>query len=366
MASEVVENGRLDLERRKLDFEREKWEAKVAHQQRLAAREDAEHQLRAADFDLRREEHRRAGWRNPLVVAILAATIAAVGNGVVTVVNGSLQRAIESQRSDSVRILEMIRTAGDSDKAAENLKFLLEAGLVDNPSRIEKLKAFLEKREPGTGPSLLGGRVVPGIVGPDDAVSTDALQAGHPLRRIANAVGLLLSVRKDGFSSACTSFLIGDGLLLTAFHCVEDVSSLTVELSDDAGTERYPIPPQPVAADRDLDFAVFRVPEEAASRFGAIRLGDSVPHLGQQIAAVYYRGGGRRLAVLSDDCRIVKVEARKIHHLCDTGAGSAGALIVSSDGTLTIGLHHRRGPLGGVATRIDTIKQAISRITPGY
>lgn len=64
-------------------------------------------------------------------MAILAATLAAVGNAIVAVVNGLEQRQLERQKGEETRILEMIKT-GDPDKAAENLKFLLDSGLIES------------------------------------------------------------------------------------------------------------------------------------------------------------------------------------------------------------------------------------------
>jgi hypothetical protein len=88
-----------------------------------------------------------------LVVAILAATAAAVGNAVVAVVNGGQQVALEDSKAESARILEMTKT-GDTEAAARNLDFLLHAGLIANPDRVKKVTAFLANRAPGAGPSL--------------------------------------------------------------------------------------------------------------------------------------------------------------------------------------------------------------------
>jgi hypothetical protein len=47
----------------------------------------------------------------------------------------------------------MIKTA-NPDKAAINLRFLLDAGLIVDPDRREKLAAYLKNREQANGPSL--------------------------------------------------------------------------------------------------------------------------------------------------------------------------------------------------------------------
>ena len=140
----------MDDEQERLQFEREKWRAEV--------------ELREREVALKEREGARSRWTSPLVVALLAAAAAAFGNALVTLINGSQQRALERTRgnaqlaleeskAESARVLEMIKT-GDSDKAADNLRFLLDAGLISDTDRVARLQAFLEQRNPGAGPSL--------------------------------------------------------------------------------------------------------------------------------------------------------------------------------------------------------------------
>jgi hypothetical protein len=58
--------------------------------------------------------------------------------------------------------LEVVKT-NDPDKAATNLKFLIDAGLIADADVKKHIQAYLEKREPGEGivlpsatPSRLG------------------------------------------------------------------------------------------------------------------------------------------------------------------------------------------------------------------
>ena len=92
-------------------------------------------------------------WRSPLIVAILAGAVAALGNAVVAYTNNVEQRKLDAQQSEEARILEMIKT-GSPDKAAANLRFLLQAGLINDGSVRRQLTIFLSKRKPGSGPSL--------------------------------------------------------------------------------------------------------------------------------------------------------------------------------------------------------------------
>jgi N-acetyl-anhydromuramyl-L-alanine amidase AmpD len=109
--------------------------------------------VKEGELQLKRNEASSAAWRSPLVLSVLGAALAAAGNAGVSYFNAKQQRELEDRRSEQARILEMIKT-GSPDKAAENLKFLVDAGLVTDPSVSVRLGKFLNDRKPGTGPAL--------------------------------------------------------------------------------------------------------------------------------------------------------------------------------------------------------------------
>jgi hypothetical protein len=86
-------------------------------------------------------------WSSPLVVAILAATAAGVGNLAVAYLNGKFERDLAEQRADAERILEAIKT-GEPERAAKNLQFLVETGLISDPTRVAKMRTYLASRDP--------------------------------------------------------------------------------------------------------------------------------------------------------------------------------------------------------------------------
>ena len=47
----------------------------------------------------------------------------------------------------------MIKT-GEPEKAAENLQFLIDTGLISNKERVAQIQTYLTRRQPGTGPFL--------------------------------------------------------------------------------------------------------------------------------------------------------------------------------------------------------------------
>jgi hypothetical protein len=162
-------------------FEREKWVTDV----RLREEELA---IRDREAAVKEKDQARSRWTNPLVIAIAAAAAGAIGNAVVAYINGTANyrlegtrnsdlRAIESLKAESALILEAVKTDSDPDKAAENLRVLLEAGLIENPERRQKLADYLDHRATGTGlalPSANQPAVDPKrpITGPKDKVNS--------------------------------------------------------------------------------------------------------------------------------------------------------------------------------------------------
>lgn len=156
-----------EIEKQRHEFEVRRWEAehrqqrlesqakraadadRWRHESALGRREIA---LKEADHRLRSQEFGAARWRSPLIVAILAAAVAAIGNASVAYLNGTQTRALEEQKAEAVRVLEMIKV-GDTERAAANLDFLLQSGLIADEQRSAKIREFLNKRKPGEGPS---------------------------------------------------------------------------------------------------------------------------------------------------------------------------------------------------------------------
>jgi hypothetical protein len=132
----------LDLRWREHEFERDKWERELSLKEKDQANKDLELQLRKA-------EH-AAWWRNPLSFAIFAAFVAASGNALIAFLNNTSQRKADRERLEAERILEMVKVA-NPDKAAENLKFLLDAGLISDSGTTKGLKEYLSTRKPGSG-----------------------------------------------------------------------------------------------------------------------------------------------------------------------------------------------------------------------
>lgn len=114
--------------------------------------------LAEREFAARVDDAQAARWRSPLVVAIIAATVAGLSNAAVALVNANAQRTLSAQQAEASRILEVIKT-GDPDKAVRNLRFLLDAGLIGAGEQNERLRKFLAAAARGevAAPSLPAG-----------------------------------------------------------------------------------------------------------------------------------------------------------------------------------------------------------------
>jgi hypothetical protein len=88
----------VEFKRAQLAFEREKWQA--------------EESWRRDELGLKRSELNRPQWFNPLVMAILAAAVAAVGNIVVTLVCSHEQSRLNSDQAAETRRLEQANAEG--------------------------------------------------------------------------------------------------------------------------------------------------------------------------------------------------------------------------------------------------------------
>jgi SH3-like domain-containing protein len=107
----------------------------------------------AKEADLKRSEVEKSSKLNPILIAVWTAAIAAIGNGVVSWLNGQQMHRLESAKAQSAVILEVVKT-NSPDKAANNLAFLLEIGVITQEQAGERLGNFLKSRGAGQGPSI--------------------------------------------------------------------------------------------------------------------------------------------------------------------------------------------------------------------
>jgi hypothetical protein len=329
-----------------------KWSAENKFRERELA-------IKEAELQLKRTEQKGSGWSSPLVVAILAATLAGIGNAVIAIVNGNLQRDLEDRKAEQARILEMIKT-GDADKAAANLDFLLQSGLISDPVRAAKLQTFLKSRKPGTGPNLPSPSVTTTEL-VDEGMTVSSLQTGNPVRLAAEAVGFLEVVEDGSSGLRCTAFLISEDSAMTAGYCVQNMKSGTLVF--DEGSEsstRYPV--SVLETSENGDYGILRVDGKPGRKRGFLKLASRAPKAGELLAIVMFRGGDNPREVVvtgSSRCKVGDIEEDLFQYDCSTRGGSAGSPLLSASGAEVLGLHLRRllnGP-SAVGVRSDSIRR---------
>ena len=107
--------------------------------------------------------------RNPLIVGAIIAALATIVGTVVTSLNAYFQAKaqlrLEAAKAETQLQMDALKHeaslitnaiqhgGGNPDRVAENLSFLLDAGLISEPDTRAKLRTYLEKRIPGKGAS---------------------------------------------------------------------------------------------------------------------------------------------------------------------------------------------------------------------
>ena len=236
----------VEFKRAQLAFEREKWQA--------------EESWRRDELGLKRSELSRPQWFNPLVIAILAAAVAAVGNIVVTLVCSHEQsrlisdqaaeiRRLEQANAEAARFLKVLKS-NDPDRAAVNLQFLIEAGLISDGGTRESAQEYLKNRRLGQGAFLSSSE--PATMEQKKLHSVDS-----PSRETTN-VG---EAEKEGRFTA--TLRTTEGRLITFDPSCVDAISDGDEYSDKKVTKVFGILPVSIAIDESVQAFMKRLKIEA-------------------------------------------------------------------------------------------------------
>jgi len=121
-------------------FEREKWLKDCEFRERdfeLRAREVS---VEEGELELKRREQRRGVITNPFILALIAATAAALANVFVAFHNGSEQRTLEQSQAEHARIVTAI--TGDRATASDKLRFL-DTHLITDETTRKDISAYI-------------------------------------------------------------------------------------------------------------------------------------------------------------------------------------------------------------------------------
>ena len=139
-----------------------------------------ESDLQQKEWDYRNQGSVRALMRNPVIVGAILTTFATTGATIVSYVNSYFQQKTEQVNKNAQFELEVEKSriqaeldnakheaslitsaiqhgGGDPDRVAQNLKLLLDTGLIPRTHARSELDLYLRAREPGSGAS--GGAV---------------------------------------------------------------------------------------------------------------------------------------------------------------------------------------------------------------
>ncbi|MBA4382326.1 MAG: hypothetical protein C0406_07145 [Sideroxydans sp.] len=93
-------------------------------------------------------------WRNPLVITACTLVLTLISSIVLASFNADKERELELLKAERGLILQMLQTNGDTEKAKDNLEFLVVTGLVSDAKTADNINKYLEKyKAEGKGPT---------------------------------------------------------------------------------------------------------------------------------------------------------------------------------------------------------------------
>jgi hypothetical protein len=133
-------------------IEREKWARECDNRERELAIKERE--LKIREDELAAKQLKRSFWRslftNPLTIALLGATIAALANVWVAFNNARSEQKLEEQRAEDERIVGAVN-GEDPDTASGKLRFLVDTHLITDESTRSSIMEYIQNRLGGEG-----------------------------------------------------------------------------------------------------------------------------------------------------------------------------------------------------------------------
>jgi hypothetical protein len=156
----------------------------------------------------------------------------------------------------------------------------------------------------------------------------------------------------EEFASTCTGVLLGDGMVMTNYHCLPQVGSYEVLAAsilmnynslDGTGSARFDVSPTLIDGREDLDFAIAQVDPAAESQFGYVALG-VLPLEQGATRVVIHHPLGRPKVMSRFRCLVLNDRAGPpvVAHRCDTLPGSSGSMMFDDRG-VAVALHRAGG-----------------------
>jgi S1-C subfamily serine protease len=346
-----------------LEFEKAKWKDEIRFRQQemdLRAKE-TEIKFKETEIKLKEQQNasekltfdqaeaRRNRWTNPLVVAVFAAAVAAAGNAIVALLNGSAQRATEQVKDDQALILESIKANSDPDKAATNLKFLVETALISNSDRRTEIETFLKNRKQGEGPALPSATPNPAKeILPSNLFSDYSQGIGFLKARWNNVAG-------GPMENEGTCFVLsGSGYVLTTAHLIShnfQESDVNIAITISLGS-RYaaPFPAQVVEVDKQLDIALLKMPTGAD--YKVIHRSHNQVSIGEALFVLGFPNDSE-LTLIPSQVSTLNEVGGNLGIVASIGPGFAGSPVFNKRGeAVGMVVSGRASPQGGVVVPV--------------
>jgi V8-like Glu-specific endopeptidase len=339
-----LEIERLSLERDRLKLERQKLSIEV----RFKRRELVERQGKSFKELL----------ANPLSLAIVGGFITLMTTVITTSYTANENRRSEDRRAAiaqksaeqalQAELVKKFVEAPKTETVRENLRFLVNAGLLSNYA--EGITKYL-KDNPDAAPTV-GTTFVGGIVGTaDQRIDIDSSTQAD--RRRFQGAGTIDVVGSTGARFKCTGFLAAPGILVTARHCFGDTIDLKATATFEPLSSSQATSGSPRVFHIDLtrlitvkgsekefsEVAVAPLRDVDATQLAYLPLEERGPDVGQPLEMAFLPLDRKSWVYSAGaNCRVLKIEANELHHLCDTGFGSGGAAVLSETGKV-VGIH---------------------------
>ncbi|GMG15567.1 unnamed protein product [Phytophthora fragariaefolia] len=205
------------------------------------------------------------------------------------------------------------------------------------------------------------------VCGADNSREASCYKSFDGAYQTSNAVARLL-IKKPNGSFFCTGWLLGsEGHLITNHHCIstqEHASNTEFEF-DAAGSSCNRKCDYPGAckgsvcaryatlihADKDLDYALVKLPENLSGRHGYLQLRASGAIMSERVYLPQHPAGwGKRIAMKSDSGwgTVTSISfggcaPDQVGYYLDTQGGSSGSPLISWSDNLVVALHHCGG-----------------------
>lgn len=166
-----------------------------------------------------------------------------------------------------------------------------------------------------------------------------------------------LDILTDKGVFPCTAFIIGENLLMTNYHCIpgilddDRIEATRIEQAQfvagytqtgvEENTKKFTVVPQPLEADKALDYAILRVIGAPHREFGQLDLSARLPRDRDPFWIIGHpMGEGQRISREKCGANAPAQSKGRLLHTCDTLPGNSGSPVIDASTHDVIALHN--------------------------